>query len=158
MLRRRFRCKECKYVFDAYFGTDNRKLPLLYQEIVKEIRKGVYGEEWKQLFKSRPGIAVNTGHDLFVCRVCRYFEERMDLSLYEPMLFPGDPEAEQKLKTAKGKKYVLPDPDLEQGYRRIRIYEHTCPKCRNKMNRYAEGYKLRCPKCRRGWLHMTSRR
>lgn len=157
MLTRRFRCRECKYVFDAHFGTGIRELPWLYQEIVTSIRKGVYGTEWKQLFKTRPGIAVNVGRDIYVCPHCRHFEEKFDLCLYEPMIFPGDPEAAQKLKAAAERKFVPPAPDLDQDYRKIRTYEHRCPKCRSVMRRYGEGYRLRCPQCRKEWLHMTSR-
>lgn len=94
------------------------------------IRKGVYGSEWKKLFETRPGIAVNVGRDLFACPKCGHFEEKFNLSLYEPMIFPGDPYAAQKLKAASERKFVPPDPDLDQDYRKIRTYKHKCPKCK----------------------------
>ena len=64
-----FRCDHCDHEEQVSCGI-GFMFPQLYQDVVKKIRKGKYGREWKEVFESRPGAAVDARMVLYVCSEC----------------------------------------------------------------------------------------
>lgn len=56
--------------------------PVAYDETVKKIEAGFYGEKWKALFASNSKTLVNIEFTLFVCSSCGHFESDHNLGLY----------------------------------------------------------------------------
>ena len=144
-----FRCDHCDHVEQVSSGI-GFMFPQLYQDVVKKIRKGKYGREWKEVFESRPGAAVDVRMELYVCSECGNCVQDLNLSLYE-LMFPDAGKKERGIfssaNPAESMEYVMPS-ELEREYRRIRIYAHMCPKCKNRMHQYRTGELLKCPKCK----------
>lgn len=135
-----YRCNRCGHEEQVSSGI-GFMFPQLYQDVVTKIRKGKYGREWKEVFESRPGAAVDARTELYVCPECGNCVQDLNLSLYEPM-FPDAGKKERGIfssaNPAEGIEYVMPM-ELEREYRRIRIYVHRCPECKTRMDQYRTG-------------------
>lgn len=77
--------------------------PDVLEDTLEEIRNGVYGDEWKDLYISKEDVEVDVKKYLFYCKVCGHWEIALGLDMYEP----NHPEGERLLKE----------------------YAHRCPKC-----------------------------
>ena len=151
-----FRCNKCGHEFTASFGI-GFMFPVLYRETVKEIRQGKYGREWKELFKTTPGAAVNAEMELYVCGTCGCSVNDLNLAIYEPKkpraVKIQDPEPAGTMQ-AKGREYVMPY-ELKSDYRLVELFIHKCPECGKRMHKYRETDRLKCPECRTGWMEET---
>ena len=77
-----FECKKCHYEYDVCVGF-GMLFSYTYKQIVNEIKNGVYGNEWKDIFLSRNDIAVNAEKYLYTCQ-CGNWSVKPSLSLYAP--------------------------------------------------------------------------
>lgn len=94
--------------------------PSFYEDTVKEIQKGQYGDEWRRYFQNHPGAAVNASRDLYVCSKCHHPHEAINLDLY---CRKGD------VKSEDGWCYWCNDGDYEF----VKSYDHRCPDCGSPM-------------------------
>lgn len=147
-----FRCWDCGYKFAACLGV-GFAFPRIYQETVSSIRAGKYGREWKELFESTPGAAVNADQELYVCSGCGRFRKELNLTLYEPK----DPGLSKVHNTsfsvanpADGAEYVVPW-ELADKYRMVKVYRHMCD-CGKRMHLVRVDDRLKCPECEDGWM------
>ena len=69
--------------FSAMTGI-GRLFPKIYEETVKKMRSGKYGDECKKFFKEHPDGAVNCEKELLICEECGVPKTEMNLSLYLP--------------------------------------------------------------------------
>ncbi len=144
-----FRCRHCGYEYTAYTGI-GFLFPEVYEETVREIRKGNFGLPWKELFENTPGAAVNAGMELYVCTGCGLLSAEQNLSVYEPK----DPNL-SKIHTTRfaaaypavGGEYVTPH-ELERDYLLVQAFPHKCLECGERMRRYTANEIPECPKCR----------
>ena len=148
---RSFRCNQCGHTESASFGI-GFGFPQLYQDVAGKICKGKYGRDWKQLFETVPGAAVEAGMQLYVCPECGTCEEDLNLSLYEPV----NPEASRRngrifstVNPAEDIVYVMPH-ELAADYKCLKVYVHKCHACGTRMHQYRDGERLVCTKCRKG--------
>lgn len=148
-----FKCRECGHVTGANVGI-GFFFPKEYQDTVKRIRNGEYGPEWKELYESTPGAAVNAEADFYVCPSCGAAGSELNLSIYQPKV-PERSQAHEKqfcgACPAVGMEYVMPG-ELKEDYIPVKEYVHACPACAKPMRLYAEGDKVKCPECRDGWM------
>lgn len=151
-----FRCVECGYHFSAYTGI-GFGFPQDYQETVRLIRKGKFGQEWKQLFESRPSTAVNAEQELYVCSSCGKYIMDLNLSLYELMRLDVSQVHEGVFTGANpsvGIEYVMPS-DLRRDYKLVKAFPHLCPECGRRMQQYRNDDRLKCPKCQKGQMKLS---
>ena len=151
-----FRCRRCGHEEIIHTGI-GFGFPQLYEDVVRKIRKGEYGQEWKRRFESVPGAAVNAEMLLYVCSGCGCCREDLNLSLYEPVnpaavcetvdIFCGANPAEDV-------DYVMPN-RLSRDYRKIKVFTHVCPECGKRMHQYKDGERIVCPECREGQMEIT---
>ena len=116
--------------------------PLVYERTVREIRDGEYGEELRELFRSRTDLAVDCEEDLFVCG-CGNWETGASLDVYGPAGAGRKPE-----------KHGYPTKeDLKRDFVLLRRHPHFCTRCGREMERiddpesYLESRGLACPEC-----------
>ncbi len=144
-----YRCKKCGHRYSVFLGI-GMLYPKVYEDTVKEIREGRYGDEWKTLFEQTPYAAINPAKVLYVC-TCGRWETGVDLTLYAP----NDPDAvaEKKYgeKTAKEWGYLpyADGWDLQEHFHVLRRWDRRCEACGGRMRRAdrQEAKSLPCPKC-----------
>ena len=141
------KCKNCgnEYAVTTGIGI---AFPIVYEETVERIRDGEYGEELKDLFLSKPYLAVNCENDLFVCD-CGHWVTEENLDIYEPI----EEELKRKRESAGAIHGYVMWEDLKEDYKLIRHHVHVCPECGKEMKRikrpdyYVRTYGLKCPEC-----------
>ena len=146
-----FRCNSCGHVFIACFGI-GFCFPMEYEETAEEIRKGKYGQEWKELFESIPGAAIDAEREMYVCSSCGNSKNELNLAIYRPKE-PGVSKVHNESFSVAvpvyGREYVMRY-ELEQDYKLVKSYVHRCPECGKRMHKYREGDILKCPECKKG--------
>ena len=145
-----FSCNQCGHKDTVCFGI-GFLFPQLYQDVVEKIRKGKYGREWKQVFESEPGAAVDVEMQLYVCPECGTYKQDLNLSLYKPA--PDADYIQEWILSGRkydmDMKYVTPY-ILTKDYRQLKRYVHKCHACGKRMHQYRVGDRLACPKCKKG--------
>ena len=143
-------CKKCQHQYGVCPGM-GFSYPQDYQDFLKEIADGKYGEKRKHLVAETPYVAVNAETIVFICNDCGYWEEGQNPTLYAP----HDPESISKelfgSKTVKEwgfVPYVTPG-KLRKNYHLLESYRRLCSKCGGKMHKATkkELKTLSCPKC-----------
>ncbi len=131
-----FRCNHCGFQKDILLGV-GYSFPSEYEEVVKDISEGCYGEEWRNLFLNTPLAAVNADLEAYFCPDCGNWQEEYNLSLYVPKQdagqgTPGD--------------YVCPW-ELPGKWKLLKVYIHKCPNCNKRMHRVRVDDSPICPDC-----------
>lgn len=134
-----FKCGKCDYKFEAMLGI-GMLFPIEYRNTIKEIKEGVYGEEYKQFFEDHPNAAVNCEMESAVCTKCNKLQSVRNMTLYLPQDEDDDPE-----------EYLMAE-ELEDNYIKCKEYEHKCPDCSSPMKiidllEEASLGTLKCPEC-----------
>lgn len=145
-------CKKCKtkYGMKLGVGVDFRKV---YTQIVKGIKLGAYGDEWKELFSSQKFVAVNVEKALYICDHCGHWKTQFVLDLY----VPKDPDAVCNqmygIKTLDEWGYVpfASAYELSKDFKFLKSYYHKCSSCNKRMRKAdkKDFEALSCPKCER---------
>lgn len=112
-----YKCSHCQKEQEMNFEQED-DFPKVYDSIVKKIKKGAYGEEWKGYWENTEKIATDISKQLYVCRKCHSWRIEPSLSLFIP-LYKGN-----RQKTAH-----VTSQQLKQSYRCIHTYTHRCNKC-----------------------------
>ncbi len=138
-----FTCNKCGHDYCAISGI-GFGFPNEYQETVEEIKNGKYGKDWKRLFESTPGAAINAEKEFYVCPDCGAFDTEPNLAVYAPK-DPTSPKDEEI------NEYHTPY-ELQTDYHLVKSYIHKCPKCGKRMHKYRVTDYLRCPECNEGQM------
>lgn len=148
----RYLCKKCrtKYGMRLGVGVDFQKV---YAQIVKRIKLGLYGEEWKELYLSRKFVAVNVEKNLYVCEGCGNWKTQFILDLY----VPKDPDALKhetygtKALEEWGFVPFASAHELSKDFKLLKSYYHKCPQCNRRMRKALKKdfEALPCPSCQR---------
>ena len=56
-----YKCSKCNNEYGITLGI-GMMYPVVYKELVDEVKNGAFGEEWKQLFDNTENIAVDEMH------------------------------------------------------------------------------------------------
>ena len=138
-----FTCNKCGHDYCATAGIGFR-FPSVYQETVEEVKNGKHGEDWKKLFESTPGAAINAEKEFYVCPGCGTFDTEPNLAVYAPkdMTNPKDEEIHEY--------HTLHE--LQTEYHLVKSFMHKCPKCGERMHKYRTTDYLRCPECNEGQM------
>ncbi|MBO4927465.1 MAG: hypothetical protein J5379_04355 [Clostridiales bacterium] len=110
-----YKCKECGNRFRMSTGV-GMLYPMSYENTVKDILSGKYGEEWKQFLEEHQDGRVNCEIVLLICEKCGVPKCDMDLSLYLPR------------KGKKGVAYPF-SVHFKESYKLYARYPHTCDCC-----------------------------
>ncbi len=130
-----FKCKACGEEFSAMTGV-GMIFPSIYEETVKDIRSGEYGEDWKKFFEEHPDGVVNCEKELLICEECGVPKCEMNLSLYLPKEGAKD----------------LPKHPFGDDFKKFNLYakyQHKCDKCGGACNvvKSARIKRVTCPEC-----------
>ncbi len=143
---RSFTCRKCGKEYDVFWGIGFR-FPLIYEELLEDIKNGKYGQEWKDLVLRGEHVAVDAEDCVYLCKKCGHWDAEPNLSLYAP----NDPEAIMKKEAAEEEKvssYVM-SYELKKDYHLLKRRLHKCPECGGLMHRATDSEisRLRCPDC-----------
>lgn len=145
-------CKKCKtkYGMRLGVGADHRKV---YEQIVKGIRMGAYGEEWQKLFLSNELVAVNIEKALYICKSCGHWKTQFILDLYVPKDVSALKERLYGSKTIDEWGFVpfATAYELSRDFKLLKSYYHKCVCCGKHSHRATkkELEALPCPSCQR---------
>ena len=130
-----FRCKKCKHQYNILLGY-GKLYSYSYKQTVENIKNGIYGDKWKNIFLSRDNLVVDIKQCLYTCQCGNWSLERA-LNLYSP-----------KNSAKPAPPYVMED-DLKSDYYRIGHYKHICKKCSAEMHKTdnTSEIMLSCPEC-----------
>lgn len=128
-------CEKCGKEFSVSWGL-GFLYPMVYKELLEDIKSGKYGEEMKAAALSNNDVAVDAEWHLYLCS-CGYWENAYGLSLFVPK---------------KGARIDSPfvSPYTQRDIFQILYeYNHQCPE-RGETMIEADGEKsgLRCPVCK----------
>lgn len=147
-----FICSQCGNEYGYGIGV-GFLFPMVYEETLKEVKKGKYGEEWKNLVKNTKNIAIDAEEHLYVCKKCGTWKTEEGLSLYTPKDKKALKTKNNDSRWAVGfdfsqASYVTSE-ELREYYKLLKSYTHRCPKCKARMHRATseEAFNLPCPKC-----------
>ncbi|MCR5847256.1 MAG: hypothetical protein K6G75_03985 [Lachnospiraceae bacterium] len=149
-----FKCSKCKREYSYGVGV-GFMFPEVYENLMKEVKKGKYGEEWKDLALKTKHVAIDAEEYLYCCSKCGNWKTEEGLSLYEPKDIEQLKKYEQQGKGRwavgldfKDASYVTTE-DLREYYKILKKYIHRCEKCGTRMHRanMEESLNLKCPKC-----------
>ncbi len=145
-----YKCGKCGKEYSVLLGT-GYGFTTEYQRIMKAVKSGKYGEEWKNLVSSQKYVAVDAVKYLYSCRKCGAWKEETGLSLY----YPKDEKKLAKIRYGEktvaergGVPYVT-EYDLKTDYQILKKRIHKCKKCGAVTHRMEETelLTLSCPKC-----------
>ena len=137
-----FRCEKCNNGSILMVGV-GAGFPDEYKEIIKDIKNGVYGENYKEKLLSRKDIAVDLETNLYVCDKCGDWNVNYCFDFY----IPKDKEDIDKI--SKEDFYIYPN-ELKERFERIEQIVHYCDECKNEMRKIVdinEDISLKCNIC-----------
>jgi len=138
------KCSTCGFDFGVSLGA-GMSFPTVYQENVKNMKRGKLGEEAKQFFQKYPNGVINSESCVAKCKECGNYDQVDALTMYMPK------EGKENLPADIG--YIFAD-DINKSYTKYMDYPHKCSKCGGSSKVYksfvknAENGKLKCPKCK----------
>lgn len=128
-------CEKCGKHFPVYLGR-GFMYPIVYEELLEDIKSGKYGEEMKTAALSNSNVAVDAERHLYICS-CGYWENAYGLSLFIP-----------KEGARIDSPYVTPNKQRDD-FQVLYEYNHQCPECGETMiEADSERIDLRCPVCK----------
>lgn len=130
------KCDHCGYQQQFNLGV-GMAFPYTYDKIVKTIKNGEYGDEFKEFFDNHKGAVVDVQTELYRCSECNRLDQDYNLSLY---VHKEDKEPEY------GIWYSWSD---KEDYIFVKSFSHICSECGKRMHivRESELHKLICPEC-----------
>jgi DNA-directed RNA polymerase subunit RPC12/RpoP len=145
-----FKCSKCGKEYSASWGI-GFFFPQVYKDLLDNVKKGKYGQEWKELSLSTEYVAVDAEEYVYICKKCGHWVVEPGLSLYAP----------NDVKTLKKKQYGIKNveewgeppyvmsSDLQEDYHILKRKIHKCTKCSGTMHKAAdkELNGLCCPDC-----------
>ncbi len=143
-------CKKCKTRYGTRLGVgiDFRET---YREIVKRIRGGAYGDDWRRLFSSDDFVAVNVEKALYICGCCGHWKTQFILDLYEPKSHNAVMHEIYGTRTLEEWGFVpfASAHELSRDFKLLKTYYHKCPSCNSRMRKASEKdfEALSCPEC-----------
>lgn len=143
-----YKCKCCGNHFSVLYGVG-----MLYshvcEEFLKDVKKGKYGEELKDLAISRKDLAVGGQMDVFICESCNTWKNDYALGFYVPV---DGVNVDVKPKNLIDVEMPVVWPYLlEEGYYKLlKGLTYKCPDCNKDMRLLAkdESYNFSCPRCK----------
>lgn len=132
------KCERCGYEFTCFTGI-GMMFPVVYKDIVNDIKDGKYGEEHKVFLNEHPNAVINCERKFYMCSDCGAIDTARDLSIYLPKEDVPAPD------------YIMPN-DLKSGYKKVLEYKHKCISCGGIMrseslpDQVEEG-NVKCPSC-----------
>ncbi len=113
-----------------------------YKGVVKDIKDGVYGEDFKNLMLSRNDVIVDLEKNLYICDKCGEWTVNYCFDFYVP-------KTKEESERASKKGFCVYPHELKENYECILKVEHTCEKCKSGMRKVApnEEVSLKCEMC-----------
>ena len=147
-----FICEKCgrEYGYGVGIGF---MFPRAYEELIKKVKKGKYGKEWKDIANNTENVAIDAEEYLYVCPKCGSWKAEEGLSLYIPKETKEPKGDTNNEPWAIGFDYsnasYVTSWDLKEHYKLLKSYIHKCPKCKTRMHKASsdELYNVPCPKC-----------
>ena len=144
------KCSKCHKEYEILTGI-GMLYPLVYSELLDDIKNGKYGKEWQDIALKTPHVAVDAEKHVYSCRKCGAWKTEEGLSIYEP----------DDYESLNTKRYGhIPveergdDPFVlamnhKKDYHVVKRYVHKCDKCGSRMHRVNENefHDLPCPEC-----------
>lgn len=121
-------------------------LPSLYQETVRKIRDGKFGNEIKNIVENVRIFTVDVTDAMYHCKKCGHLETMQILNIYVPKDIEkfkkkevgnwtaGEPRWKSTIEELGGVPYWYPDYDSRNDFVMIYGYKHMCHVCGKKMN------------------------
>lgn len=146
-----FKCKKCGFSIGANFGI-GFFYPRVCEEILENIRQGIFGDEMKNAANTIPNVAVHQKNALFVCDCCGALVVNDVVDLCAPT-------RQYKKRTVRfssafdfpDARYVM-NSDIGDTYRIIYSVKHKCDRCGNQMRVLKDeemlDENLTCPECK----------
>jgi len=145
-----FKCSKCGKEYSIHTGVGFLYLRV-YEETLKDVKEGKYGEEWKTLALSEEYVAVDAEDYLYVCKKCGHWKVEPGLSLYAPKNVAELKKREYGIKTVEewgAVPYVM-SCDFGDDYQILKRRIHKCDMCGGVMHKATESEEcnLPCPYC-----------
>lgn len=136
-----FKCKKCKKEYSVFLGIGSL-MPLDFVEIVKKIKNGAYGDEYKLIFSNTRHAVPDIEKELYICKSCGWWNVEENMNLYAPSNSDG-----LVREDGENTKCVMKC-DFKDNYHLIKRWVHTC-KCGKRMHKASkeETENLACPYC-----------
>lgn len=110
------KCEKCSYRYESFTGVGYMFVKV-YDDTVKEIRRGKYGKEYKKFFKEHENAVVDCSFVTALCLGCGRLERLKNMTLY----LPSSPKTD-------GNGYVMFD-EVTKGFKKCMEYDHKCSSC-----------------------------
>lgn len=173
------KCNKCDYGFMASLGV-GLMFPEVYEDTVKAMKSGEYGDQPKSFFQAHPDGAIDCDNVVVRCRSCGKYATEPRLDMYVPKEGKGagvaeatgnsegaagntEPEASELRwsSACSGEDCDYVDPyDLTENYKLFEHYQHKCESCGGDAE-IVEGFEskldkgeLKCPKCKDGVIEL----
>ncbi len=145
-----FKCKKCGCDYNIHCGI-GMMFPTVYKSCIDDVKKGVYGDEWKSIASCEKYFAVDASLNLYICNKCNNWNTQYSMSIYKPKSDNDIINKRYGEKTVKELGYVpyVTPFDLKDDYTFIKSYIHKCDKCGHRMHKVDIDHlsSLPCPKC-----------
>ena len=143
-----YKCSKCNKEYGITLGI-GMMYPVVYKELVDDVKNGAFGEEWKQLFDETENVAVDAENRVYICHDCGSWIEEKGLSLYVADNEYALKDVKKGLPIFYGDDSIPAMMGQKPKYRLLKEYEHKCKKCCAKMREASkeELYSLPCPDC-----------
>ncbi len=145
-----YKCGNCGKEYQAFYGI-GFLFPQTYEKIMKKAKTGKYGQEWKELSRSKEYVVIDAEDHVYVCGKCNHWSVEPGLSLYEPKdvdTLREKPYGEKTVEEWGEVPYVMAS-DLQEDYQLLKRRVHKCSKCGSVMHKATKVdlLQLRCPHC-----------
>lgn len=137
-----FKCKKCKKRYAIRLGV-GMMMPAMFNETIEEIRRGEWGNEFKEIIDREPFITPDVEEELYICRSCGKWKVEKNMNLYAP----NYPEALLN-KQDSGRTPFAMRRELKEAYHLMKRRIHYC-ECGKRMHKVSdsEANTLTCPYC-----------
>lgn len=129
-------CKHCNYRFPFSVGW-GFMLPYLCEEILKDIKHGKYGDEFKNDALSHPSAVVRQSYEIYVCKKCGKLHSGEKIELWNPII-------EQE----NDKHFYISKDKLEATHQLIHHLVYHCDYCGEEMVELTDYEEIKCPHCK----------
>lgn len=112
-----------------------------HNEIIRKIKLGKYGKEYKEIVDKKPYCVVDINKSIFICPKCKSLKSECVFNLYAPKHID--------INKIKNNQCYYDFFINRHNYTLMKERIHLCSNCETKMNRISikELQKMNCPRC-----------
>ena len=130
------KCLNCAYEKTFYTGI-GFGFPDEYKKLVRKVRGGAFGKEWKNFFETHPGAVIDGDRELYQCPACHALEDDHNLALYD-----------HREGNAPEHGYWMRTDESRKEYLFVKSRFHKCQRCGKRMHAVQDFcVPLPCPEC-----------